>query len=508
MFWIIAGAIVGLILLTRFLLDLFHKNDAILRNFPLLGHGRGLLVSLGPKLRQYIVAGNDEEQPFTRDQRHWIEYSSAKKNNYFGFGSDNDMETKSNYLIIKHAAFPLPEAYPGDPDYDKDYKIPVAKILGGYRGRKKAFRPESIVNTSAMSFGSLSAPAVESISRGCHLAGCLQNTGEGGIAPYHDHGSGLIYQLGTGYYGARAEDGGFSIERFLKTVEQYDVRVIEIKLSQGAKPGKGGVLPAAKITAEISKIRGIPMGKDCLSPSYHKAFSDVDSMLDFVEMLADRTGLPVGIKSAVGQIEFWYDLAKQIADTNRAVDFIAIDGGEGGTGAAPLVFSDHVALPFVQAFSRVHKIFYEAGLHDKIVFCGAGKLGFPENALFAFALGCDMIAIGREAMMAVGCIQAQECHTGFCPTGVATQRKWLMRGLKPGVKSHNFANYVLTLRKEIKQLSRACGVVHPALINTEHFEILNPGDRSQTMNELFELPFESRMPCAADQQQIQELMKG
>ena len=282
---------------------------------------------------------------------------------------------------------------------------------------------------------------------------------------------------------------------------------IEIKLSQGAKPGKGGVLPAAKITPEISAIRGIPMGKDCLSPSYHKAFSDVDSMLDFVELLADRTGLPVGIKSAVGQLDFWHELTQQMRDTDRGVDFIAIDGGEGGTGAAPLVFSDHVALPFTLGFSRVHRIFYRAGLHDKVVFVGAGKLGFPQNAMFAFALGCDMIAVGREAMMAVGCIQAQECHTGFCPTGVATQRKWLMRGLEPGVKSHNFANYVLTLRKEIQQLTRACGVVHPSLVTTDHFEILNPTQQSQSVMEYFDLPLDSRIPGSDDVAEITKLME-
>ena len=225
MYWIIGLSVAALILVAITVRDLFQKHDAILRNFPLVGHGRSVLVSLGPKLRQYIVAANDEERPFTRDQRHWIDHSSEKKNNYFGFGTDNAIETTPNYLIIKQATFPLPEAYVGDPEYDKDYKIPVGKILGGHRKRAKAFRPRSIINTSAMSYGSLSGPAVEAISRGCSLAGCLQNTGEGGVAPYHDHGSGLIWQLGTGYYGARTEDGNFCIDRFLKTVEQYDVRV-------------------------------------------------------------------------------------------------------------------------------------------------------------------------------------------------------------------------------------------------------------------------------------------
>ncbi len=504
--WLILIGFVFLILVLCFFHDLFHRDDAILRNFPVLGHGRGLLVSLGPKLRQYIVAGNDEERPFTRDQRDWIDRSAEKQNNYFGFGTDNALETRANYLIINHAPFPLDEAHPGDPGYDAHHRIPVGKVLGGFRQRRQAFRPASIVNTSAMSFGSLSAAAVEAISRGCQIAGCLQNTGEGGVSPHHDHGSDLIWQLGTGYFGCRDQRGDFSIERLLEVVDKYNVKALEVKLSQGAKPGKGGVLPAAKITPEISRIRGIPMGQDCLSPSQHRAFRDVDSMLDFVEMLAERTGLPVGIKSAVGQMGFWHQLTEQIVQSGRAPDYVAIDGGEGGTGAAPLVFADHVALPFTLGFARVHRVFYESGLHDKIVFVGSGKLGFPESALFAFALGCDMVAVGREAMMAVGCIQAQECHTGFCPSGVATQQKWLMRGLRPGVKSHHFANYLVTLRKEILQLCRACGVVHPALITTDHFEILNPGEKSQSVIQHFDLPVESRMPHASDRDEISRLM--
>ncbi|MGI9517934.1 MAG: FMN-binding glutamate synthase family protein [Pirellulaceae bacterium] len=508
MAWIIAATVVALLAVLWLVRDMTQKKSAILRNFPIVGHGRYFLESLGPKLRQYIVASNDEERPFTRDQRHWVYRSAAKGNNYFGFGTDNAIERTPNYLIVKQSAFPINEPHEGDDNYDELHRIPSAKVLGGWRGREKAFRLPSIVNTSAMSYGSLSAVAVEAMNRGCQIAGCLQNTGEGGVAPHHDHGGELVWQIGTGYFGCRDEQGNFSIDCFLDTVERYPVRAIEVKISQGAKPGKGGVLPAAKITPEISQIRGIPMGMDCLSPSSHSAFHDVDSMLDFVEMLAERSGLPVGIKSAVGQLDFWHDLADTMNREQRGVDFIAIDGGEGGTGAAPLVFSDHVALPFMLGFCRVHRIFFEAGMHDKVSFVGSGKLGFPQSALFAFALGCDTIAVGREAMMAVGCIQAQECHTGFCPTGVATQRKWLMRGLVPGVKAHNLANYIVTLRKEILQLCCACGVIHPSLITTDHFEILNPGDQSESIVNFFEMPAESRMPGEQDREQLEQLMNS
>ena len=461
--------IVGVLVAIR---DLIQVRFPILRNFPLLGHARYFLTRIGPELRQYIVARNDEERPFSRDQRHWVYTSANKANNYFGFGTDNDLERTANYLIIKHSAFPLREPQPGEAGYDPLYAIPCAKVVGGASGRAHAFRPQSVVNVSGMSYGSLSSVAVEAINRGCALAKCLHNTGEGGIAEHHAHGGELIWQIGTGYFGCRDEHGNFDIERFLDTASRNSVKAIEIKLSQGAKPGQGGVLPAAKITPEISRIRGVPMGRDCLSPSSHSAFHDVDSLLDFVETLADRSGLPVGIKSAVGQMDFWQTLAQRMQATGRLVDYIAIDGGEGGTGAAPLVFADHVALPFKLGFSRVYRIMAEQQLAEKIVFAGSGRLGFPEAAFFAFGLGCDMIHIGREPMLAIGCIQAQKCHNGSCPTGVATQNKWLMRGLVPTDKGPRLANYIVTLRKELLKLSAACGVVHPALITMDHFEIL------------------------------------
>jgi glutamate synthase domain-containing protein 2 len=323
-----------------------------------------------------------------------------------------------------------------------------------------------------MSYGSLSGAAVEAINRGVALAGALQNTGEGGISDYHRKGGDIIWQIGTGYFGCRDDKGGFSLDRALESIASAKVRALEIKLSQGAKPGLGGVLPAAKITPEIARIRGIPLGRDCISPASHSAFSDVSSMLDFIEKLADATGLPVGIKSAVGDLSFWRELAAQMDTTKRGPDFITIDGGEGGTGAAPLVFTDHVALPFKLGFTEVYKIFAEQGVHHQTVFIGSGKLGFPEASLLALALGCDMINVAREAMLSIGCIQAQRCHTGHCPTGVATQNKWLMRGLDPTLKSARLANYIATLRKELISLAAACGHAHPALVPLDQIDII------------------------------------
>lgn len=479
MYTLITIAVIVLIaLIALAIYDLTQTKDPICRNYPIVGHGRHLLQELGPKLRQYIVANNNEERPFNRDDRDWVYRSAAKANNYFGFGTDNDIENSSGYLIIKQSTFPLFDPQPADKGYDPEYRIECKKTIGEARGRKGAFQPRSIINISAMSYGSLSAPAVEAMSLGSAICGCLQNTGEGGVSPYHDQGSDLVWQLGTGYYGARAADGTFDEKRFVEMCDKYNVKAIEVKISQGAKPGRGGVLPASKVTPEIAAIRGIPVGKSCLSPNAHREFSNADEMLDFVERVADLSGLPVGIKSAVGQLDFWKELTQLMQSGDRGIDFLAIDGGEGGTGAAPLVFSDHVALPFRVGFRRVHNIFANAGIEDRVTFIGSGKLGFPEETLLSMAMGCDMINVARTAMLAIGCIQAQICHTGKCPTGVATQDKWLMRGLDPTDKSARLANYVTTLRKEVLQLCRACGVAHPADMTLDHFEVLD--DRFKT----------------------------
>ena len=471
LYWTVTGLSALLLLVAVY--NLLQRKHALLRNFPVIGYGRYLVESLGPAMRQYLVAGNDEERPFSRDQRRWVYASAKKQNNYFGFGSDNEMEKIEHFLIFKQSTFPLHNPHVGDDDYDADYTVPCAKVMGEARGRAKPYRPGSVINVSGMSYGSLSSAAIEALNRGAAIAGCWHNTGEGGVSPYHRHGGELMWQLGTGYFGCRADDGGFSLERFRETVASAPVRAVEIKLSQGAKPGLGGVLPAGKITAEIAQIRGIPMGRDCVSPSSHRAFRDVSEMLDFVEMLADESGLPVGIKSAVGQENFWHELARHMESGERGVDFITIDGGEGGTGAAPLSFSDHVALPFKLGFARVYKIFAEHGLTDRVVWNGSGKLGLPENAMLAFALGCDVLSVGREAMLAIGCLQAQHCHTGRCPTGVATQNPWLVRGLDPTLKGARAANYVITLRKEILRLCRACGVPHPDGFHLDMVEILD-----------------------------------
>ncbi|MFC1407008.1 MULTISPECIES: FMN-binding glutamate synthase family protein [Streptacidiphilus] len=458
--------------------DLVQKRHALLRNFPVIGHARYALETIGPELRQYIVTSNEEERPFSRDQRSWIYASAKEENNYFGFGTEVDVEHVQGHAYIKQRTFAagaLPDAH------DPQAPLPSAKVLGGPRGRAKAFRPASAVNISAMSFGSLSGAAITALNKGAALAGTMHNTGEGGLSPYHRNGGDIVLQIGTGYFGCRNEDGSFNLDRLKDVVASAPVRAIEIKLSQGAKPGLGGMLPGAKVTSEIAAIRGIPAGKDCASPSRHSAFGDVDSMLDFIELLAAETGLPVGVKSAVGEMGFWQELATLMERGDRGVDFVTVDGSEGGTGAAPRIFADSVSLPFRMGFSRVYGTFAELGLTDQLTFIGSGKLGLPENAAVAFALGADMINVAREAMLSIGCIQSQKCHTDKCPTGIATQNPWLTRGLDPASKSTRTAAYLRTLRKELLKVSGAVGVAHPGFITADDIEILNGDYEARTL---------------------------
>lgn len=448
----------------------FQKKHTISHNYPILGHLRYLFEKIGPEIRQYFVANNREELPFNRIERGWIYASAKKENNYEGFGTDRDIYAHQ-HIFINNAMMPykLPENHPNkiDPNF-----LPCAKVMGAYNKRKKPYRPASIINVSAMSFGSLSAKAVESLNKGVKMARAYHNTGEGGLSPYHSHGGDVVFHFGTGYFGVRDQDGNFSMEKMRQLVNDNPfVKAIEIKLSQGAKPGKGGVLPGAKITQEIAEIRGVEVGKDVLSPPNHSAFSNVRELMHFIEDIAENTGLPVGIKAAIGKLNEWEELADLMIETGKGPDFITIDGGEGGTGAAPPSFADHVSLPWVYGFSDLYKVFKKRNLTDRIVFIGSGKLGFPAKAAMAFAMGADCINVAREAMMSIGCIQAQVCHTNRCPSGVATQSKWLQNGINIPLKSVRLAQYFKTFRKELVEITHAAGYEHPCQFNMKDIDV-------------------------------------
>jgi len=448
----------------------FQKKHTISHNFPIVGHLRYWLESIGPEMRQYFVANNREELPFNRIERGWIYASAKKENNYEGFGTDRDIYAHQHIFVKNQMlAYKVPIGHPNEKD--KTF-VPCAKVIGEFNNRKKPYRPASAINVSAMSFGSLSAAAIEALNMGVAKAGAYHNTGEGGLSPYHQKGGDVIFHFGTGYFGVRSKDGNLSMDKLKALVHQNPcIKAIEIKLSQGAKPGKGGVLPGAKITPELARIRGVEVGKDVLSPATHKAFNSVPELLQLIEDIAEQTGLPVGIKGAIGKLDQWEELAKLMTRSGSGPDFITIDGGEGGTGAAPPSFADHVSLPWAYGFSSLYRLFQENNLTERIVFIGSGKLGFPAKAAMAFAMGADCVNVAREAMMSIGCIQAQVCHTNRCPTGVATQSKWLQAGINVPLKSTRLAQYFKTFRKELLEITHAAGYEHPCQFTMNDIQV-------------------------------------
>lgn len=450
--------------------DIIQRKHIIIRNFPIVGHFRYMLESIGPELRQYLVANNREELPFNRIERSWVYASSKNENNYEGFGTDRDIYSHQ-HLFINNAIFPfkIDEHHPNAKD--KSF-LPCAKVIGAFNKRRKPYRPASIINISAMSYGSLSSKAIESLNIGASKVNAYHNTGEGGLSPYHKNGGDVVFHFGTGYFGVRTKDGNFSMDEMKALVEKNPcIRAIEVKLSQGAKPGKGGVLPGEKINKEIAEVRGVEVGKTVLSPPTHKAFSTVEELINFVEDIANETGLPVGIKAAIGKLQQWEELTDIMKATGKGPDFITVDGGEGGTGAAPPSFADHVSLPWVYGFGDLYKLFQSKGLTERVVFIGSGKLGFPAKAAMAFAMGVDCINVAREAMMSIGCIQAKVCHTNRCPTGIATQNKWLQRGIDVPLKSDRLAQYFKTFNKELIEITHASGYEHPCQYTMDDIEI-------------------------------------
>ncbi len=451
--------------------DIFwNKKHTITRNFPLIGHIRFMMEKIRPELRQYFVEDDRNGQPFNRRDRDYI-YASAKgQNNLSGFGSNADFNAAGNFFI-KHSTFPS-----RSPHTDV---VGCHKVIGP--NRRKPYQPTSIINISAMSFGALGWKATTANNMAALEAGMYHNTGEGGFSPYHVTADQVVFQIGTGYFGCgvTAEDGRrkFDMPTLLKLVEeQPSIKMIECKLSQSAKASHGGLLPAAKVTAEIAAIRGIEQGKSVHSPAWHDAFSTVDEMIDFIELIAEKTGLPVGIKSAVGKDDFWHELAQKMLQRGEGPNFITVDGS-GGTGAAPFAFADHVSLPFEDAFTTVYKVFQKYGLTDKVVFIAAGKLGFPAKTVMAFAMGADLVNIAREIMISAGCIQSLECHRSTCPAGIATHSWWLQRGFDIDDKTDRIARFVKTLRSDIMDITHAAGYEHPSEFMMNDVA-MNTGDAS------------------------------
>ena len=461
--------------------DLTQRRHALTRNFPVVGHFRYLLEEMGQPLRQYFFAGDLEERPYNRVTRSWV-YASAKgQNNMIGFGSQVDHNEPGRMHIV-------PSMYPTLKRADAtDADLPRPGIIGAKRAQP--YQPRRFANISGMSYGALSPNAVRALSRGARMAGCYMGTGEGSLSPYHVEGDGdILYQLGPAKFGCRTSDGRFDDQKAAAILALPQVKMVEIKLAQGAKPGKGGMLPKEKITKEIATIRGIPMGVDCQSPNRFEEFDDAPSLLDFIERVRMLTGKPVGLKMVVGAIAEIDELCREIRKRGDGPDFIAVDGNEGGSGAAPLALADYVGLPVVDALIAVDTALRREGLRQDITVIASGKIATGGDVATHIALGADLVHIGRGFLFSIGCIQALRCHTNTCPTGVATQNRWLQSGLDPADKGVRVRNYALALERDLQMITHACGLTHPSELTRGHVVMnISPGVR-KSLEELCPYP--------------------
>lgn len=439
------------------LYDILQKKHAITRNYPIIGHARFLIEAIRPELRQYLLETDFEKLPFSRSQRALV-YSRAKnEQDQRPFGTILDPYA-SGYEFIGHSMRPTPVS---DPAY---FRI----TIGNDQCRKPYYG--SVFNISAMSFGALSANAIMALNSGAKIGGFAQDSGEGSISPYHrKHGGDLIWQIASGYFGCRNADGTFSPEKFARQAADDQVKMIEIKLSQGAKPGHGGVLPAHKVSAEIAETRGIPVGKVCVSPASHSSFSTPIEMMTFVARLRELSGgKPVGFKLAIGQPWEFMAIVKAMLKTGIIPDFVVVDGSEGGTGAAPVEFSDHVGVPMREGLLFVHNTLVGAGLRDRIRVGVAGKIVSAFDVAAALAIGADWVNSARGFMFALGCIQSQSCHTNKCPTGIATQDALRQRAIVVPDKADRIASFHRNTMHALAELIAAAGLEHPSDIKPHH----------------------------------------
>ncbi len=421
-----------------YVVDRMQTSHAIRRNFPVIGRFRYLFENLGEYFRQYFFAQDREEMPFNRAQRNWVYRAAKDVDNTVAFGSTRDLRIVGTAIFV-NCPYPVLET---------DVSPTAALEIGPYS--RKPYVTDSLINVSAMSFGAISKPAVLALSNGSRMAGNWLNTGEGGLSPYHlEGGADLVFQMGTAKYGVRDEDGKLSDDKLRELASHDQVKMIEIKLSQGAKPGKGGILPGGKVTAEIAKIRGIPEGEDSISPNRHPDIDNAEDLLDIINRIRDVTGLPVGFKTVIGAYGWLDELFELIHERGieSAPDFITVDSGDGGTGAAPMSLMDSVGLPIRESLPLVVDMLNSHGLKQRIRVIASGKLITPSEAAAALCVGADFINSARGFMFALGCIQALQCNKNTCPTGVTTHDKKLQRGLVPEDKAERVKQYSLNMRK-------------------------------------------------------------
>jgi glutamate synthase domain-containing protein 2 len=467
------GFIVVVIL---FIKDVTQTKNAVRRNFPVIGRFRYLFEHLGEFFRQYFFAMDREELPFNRAERTWVDRASEGTDGTIAFGSTRDLRPVGTPIFV-NCPYPVLEREVAEP-------LPIT--LGPQC--PNPYTTNAIFNISGMSFGAISRPAVLALSNGARDAGIWMNTGEGGLSPYHlEGGADIVFQIGTAKYGVRDENGELSDEKLAAVASHEQVKMFEIKLSQGAKPGKGGILPGVKVTEEIAAIRGIPVGEHSLSPNRHPEIDSAADLLDLIERVRRVTGKPTGFKTVIGAYGWLDDIFEEVArrGIDSAPDFITIDSGDGGTGAAPMSLMDNVGLPIRESLPLVVDRLSAHGLRERTRVIASGKMITPAEAAWALCAGADFIVSARGFMFALGCIQALQCNQNCCPTGITTHRRRLQKGLNPVSKAVRVSQYAQRMVKEIGIIAHSCGVREPRALRRMHCRLVTDTGRSIPCDELF-----------------------
>ncbi|AXN30527.1 FMN-binding glutamate synthase family protein [Vibrio coralliilyticus] len=475
--FIIAIGLGVISVLYMYIADKRQHKHAIRNNYPVIGRFRYLFEKQGEFFRQYFFAMDREEMPFNRAERSWVYKAAKNVDRTIAFGSTRNLDATGTIMFM-NCAFPTLE---------EDAVSPAAVTIG--EGCRTPYTTSSIFNISGMSFGALSKPAVRALSKGAKIAGCWINTGEGGLSSYHLEGDcDIVFQIGTAKYGVRDEEGHLSDDKLRELAAHDNVRMFEIKISQGAKPGKGGMLPGRKVTAEIAQIRGIPQGHDSISPNGHKDIRNVGDLLDMIHRIREVTGKPVGFKSVIGSQVWFKDLLDEIERRGHdsAPDFITIDSADGGTGAAPQPLMDYVGLPLKESLPLVVNLLSERSLIPRIKVVASGKLITPSKVAWAIALGADFVVSARGHMFALGCIQALQCNKDTCPTGITTHDVRLQQGLNVEDKMERVANYNKYIHYGIGLIAHSCGVTNARDLAREHIRIVKEDGLSVALDELYQ----------------------
>ena len=468
-----------ILVVALYIQDITQTKHAVRRNYPVVGRFRYLFERMGEFFRQYFFAMDREEMPFNRAQRAWVYRSAKDVDSTVPFGSTRNLSAPGQVIFVNT---PFPKIS-GDP-------VPTRPMRIGPHCRQPYDAP-SLFNVSAMSYGAISKPAVLALSKGAKLAGCWLNTGEGGLSPWHlEGGCDLVFQIGTARYGVRDADGNLCDQRLTEVAALPQVKMFELKLSQGAKPGKGGLLPGAKVSDEVSAIRGIPKGRDSVSPSRHPDIASVQDLLAVCQHIREKTGKPVGFKLALGSPAFMEELCGEIQRQGQelAPDFITLDSADGGTGAAPQSLIDYLGMPLRESLPLVADRLAEAGLTERIRLIASGKLIEPGAVAWALCAGADFVNSARGFMFALGCIQAMQCNKNSCPTGITTHRKRLQKGLVVADKAQRVARYCRNMHHEIGVIAHSCGVAEPRLLDRSHARMMTADGKSVPLDELYPPP--------------------